>query len=345
MNKVEDYTISFNSNINQALEKLENGVKSKTLFVINKENKLIGSITDGDIRRALIKGKSPKDKLNGFYNPTPFSLQLEYKIEEIISARKSGILVIPILDDSNKICEVIDFKLQKSKINIEALIMAGGLGTRLRPLTLETPKPLLKIGGREILDYIVSDLIDYGISKIYISVNYLSEKFIEFLDSKEYSIPIELVFEKQQLGTIGALNLIKNKIKSKDLLVTNGDLLTDLDFERFLMLHKTNRAMMSVGCLVVENKIPFAVLDTDNSEIISFKEKPTIQHKVNGGIYLINNKLFNQLPETEAFFNATDLLSKAIQLGKAHTYEHKGEWIDIGTLDQFEKAKARFLTN
>lgn len=314
---------------------------SRTLFVVNDENKLVGSLTDGDIRRGLLNGLEISQPIEVFMNTQfKFLKQSENNLILIKEYGNAGINLIPLLDDNFQLLEVLDLKKTRTKLPVMALIMAGGRGERLRPLTEVTPKPMLKVGGKPIIEHNIDRLINYGIKDIYISVKYLKDQIIaHFGNGESKGINIYYIEEDEALGTIGALGFIDEN-QYDDILVMNSDLLTNIDFEDFYNFYKENEANMALASVPYHVNIPYAVLQTTGHVISSFSEKPSYTYYSNGGIYLMKLALKN-LFEKGTFFNATDLMDKVIASNESSLihYPLLGYWLDIGKHQDFMKAQ------
>jgi len=234
---------------------------------------------------------------------------------------------------------MLSYLLIRSYLPVDAVIMAGGKGTRLRPLTKNTPKPLLKVGPKPIMEHNLDRLALYGIDDFWISVKYLGNQIEDFFgDGSKKSISLKYVWEDKPLGTIGAVSKIDD-FSHDYVLLTNSDLLTNLDYEHFFLDFKKNDADLAVVTIPYQVNVPYAVLETSNGHVINFKEKPTYTYYSNGGIYLIKKTALGYLPK-EGFFNATDLMEKLIEEGKkVISYPLSGYWLDIGKHEDFEKAQ------
>ncbi len=340
MRNYKEHLLPTESTVRDALIKLQDLAKDAILFVVDNEDRLLGSLTDGDIRRGLIDGINVTDKVDTIIQANPkFIKKGEKNIEKIIEYREGNYRILPVVDNQSKVVNVINFRLIRSYLPVDAVIMAGGKGTRLRPLTKNTPKPLLKVGPKPIMEHNLDRLALYGIDDFWISVKYLGNQIEDFFgDGSKKSISLKYVWEDKPLGTIGAVSKIDD-FSHDYVLLTNSDLLTNLDYEHFFLDFKKNDADLAVVTIPYQVNVPYAVLETSNGHVINFKEKPTYTYYSNGGIYLIKKTALGYLPK-EGFFNATDLMEKLIEEGKkVISYPLSGYWLDIGKHEDFEKAQ------
>ncbi|MCX2680680.1 nucleotidyltransferase family protein [Galbibacter sp. EGI 63066] len=340
MRNYKDHLLIKGNLIKEALVKLDLLAKDAILFVVDDEDKLIGSLTDGDVRRGLIKGASINDKVESIIQDHPrFIRKGEVDIQKIIEYREGNFKILPVVDKNNIIVNVINFREVRSYLPIDAVVMAGGKGQRLRPLTDSTPKPLLKVGDKPIMEHNLNRLAKYGIDDFWISVKYLGEQIESYFgNGKDRNSKIHYVWEDEPLGTIGAVSKIKD-FAHEYVLVTNSDLLTNLDYEDFFLDFVDQDADFSVVTIPYNVNIPYAVLETSNGHIMNFKEKPTYTYYSNGGIYLMKKSILNLLPK-DSFYNATDLMEKLIKENyKVISYPLAGYWLDIGKHEDFEKAQ------
>lgn len=338
-----DYSLHIIRNtasVKEALVKLNQLTEHLTLFVVDSDHRLVGSITDGDIRRGLISGKTIEDSVTTVMNENfKYLKNGSINIHDVKKYRENLLDVIPIVNDDFTIDRVINLTEVKTILPIHVAIMAGGEGKRLRPLTEKVPKPLLKVGNKPIIEYNIDRLISYGIENIHISVNYLGDKIKEYFKSGESKgIKIDYITETFSLGTVGALSL--GKFDAFDaILLMNSDLLTDVDFEDFYMEFITSGADLAVVSIPYKVNVPFGVLETENTVVRSLVEKPTYTYYSNGGIYLIKKEVLARIPY-DKFYNATDLMEDLIrQGGKVVNYPHLSYWLDIGRMEDFEKAQ------
>lgn len=335
-----EHLIAFDQSPRDSLIKLNNLGADAILFVVDEEGRLKGSLTDGDIRRGFIKGLDFTTPLLEFVQKSPkYIRQADYNLSEIIQLRERHYLIFPVIDEADKVINIVNFRYQKSYLPVDALIMAGGRGERLKPLTDSKPKPMLMVGQKPIIEHNIDRLNAHGIDDIWISLRYLGEQIeAYFKDGRDKSLRIQYVYEQDALGTIGALALIENLVHDT-ILVMNSDLLTNIDFEDFYLFFKNQEADMAIASIPYTVNVPFAVFETDNHTITGFKEKPTYTHYSNAGIYLIKKSVINQIPKNKPF-NATDLMETLINnKKKVVSYNLIGYWLDIGRHDDYNKAQ------
>lgn len=345
MGTFSNYIICANESVLAALRRLNmfKSEESLTLFVVNECGKVIGTITDGDIRRALISGVTLESSLSDIAHRQFNYINIEdLDVAQIYKARVSGIELLPVLNSDFEIVDVLNFKIQKSYLPIDAVLMAGGKGERLRPLTEKTPKPLVKVGEKCIIDYNIDNLIAYGVKHLNVTVNYLGEQLEEHFAEPRNGVYVRTFREPKFLGTIGSIKFV-DTFHNDYILVMNSDLFTDIDFEDFFLHFREHDADMSVAAVPYNVSIPLGILDLDGRNIKGLLEKPKYNYYANAGIYLIKRSALVEIPEDE-FFNATDLIEKLISQGKSVIrYPLKGTWIDIG--QHADLAKARDLVS
>lgn len=340
MRNYRDHLLNELSSIKDALIKLDQLGMDAILFVVDDCEVLIGSLTDGDVRRGLIKGLSIDGAVTTILQSNPrFLRKGDGDIKKVIEYREGNFRIIPILDKDDKIVNVINFREIRSYLPVDAVIMAGGRGQRLQPLTDTVPKPLLRVGNKAIMEHNVDRLALYGIDDFWFSVKYLGEQIKDYFgDGKKKNINIQYVWEDTALGTIGAVSKIDN-FEHDCVLVTNSDLLTNIDYEHFFLEFIKQDADLAIVTIPYEVRIPYAVLETQNGNITSFKEKPTYTYYSNGGIYLMKKTSLKYLPK-ESFYNATDLMATLINEGlKVVSYPLSGYWLDVGKHEDFDRAQ------
>lgn len=311
---------------------------TQSLLVVDEEQKLVGTLTDGDIRRGLISCAELSDSVSAIMNKDfRYILESEFDVAHLRSFRDKHVLFIPVLDAECHIVDVVNLKKYKSCLPIDAVLMAGGKGERLRPLTEKTPKPLLKVGDKCIIDHNVDRLISYGINHVNVTVNYLGEQLEEHYAEPRNGVKVRTFREPKFLGTIGSIKFV-DTFYNDTVLVMNSDLFTNIDYEDFYLHFKANNAEMSVAAVPYNVSIPYGILDLEGRNIKGLLEKPKYNFYANAGIYLIKKSALAEIPEDE-FFNATDLIEKLIAQGKSVIrYPLNGTWIDIGNPQEYAKA-------
>jgi dTDP-glucose pyrophosphorylase len=341
---LQKHLIFSDSTIKEALFKLNILGPDAILFVVDTDQKLIGSLTDGDIRRGILDDLTLKENLTNFINKSPKILhKKEYNIQNVIEYRNDGYRIVPLVDNDGIVCDILNFRLCKSFLPLEVVIMAGGRGERLKPLTNETPKPLLKVGGKSIIEHNIDHLINYGVKIIHVSIGYLGSQIINYLkDGREKGIAIKYIDENSPLGTIGAAAQA-NLSEHNDILIINSDILTNIDYEDFYLDFIDKKAKFSVLSVPYKVNVPYAVLETIDENVVSFKEKPTYTYYSNGGIYLMKKECLDMIPRN-SFFNSTDLMELLISKGeKILSYPLRDYWLDIGKHEDFERAQQDIL--
>ncbi len=340
MRPFNQHLILSGSTVLSALKVLNVLSQDAILFVVDQQGKLLGSLTDGDVRRGLLNNFTVESKIDEIIQPNPRYIRKgNYDIQKVIEYREEDYRVIPVLDDLDRVVNVINFRYLKSYLPIDAVIMAGGRGQRLQPLTDTVPKPLLLVGDKPIMEHNLNRLSMFGIDDFWISVKYLGEQIENYFgDGKQKNINIEYVWEDEKLGTIGAASKINN-FKHDYVLVTNSDLLTNIDYEQFFLEFINKGADLAVLTIPYQVAIPYAVLETDKGRVKSFKEKPTYTYFSNGGIYLMKKEMIQLIPKNR-FYNATDLMEDLIQLDKKIiSFPFSGYWLDVGKHEDYEKAQ------
>ena len=336
----EKHLIKTGISIREVLSRLDKLASDAILFLVGDDNTLIGSLTDGDIRRGLIKGLNLEDKITEFIKVNPkYLVKGNFNIEEMDFWRNNNYKVIPVIDDQKRIVDIINFRLQKSYLPIDAVIMAGGQGARLRPLTLTTPKPLLKVGGKPIIEYNIDRLKDFGVRNITLSIKYLGQQLRDYFnDGTHKDLNITYVEEDEPLGTIGSVSLIE-EIFNEYVLVMNSDLLTNIDFEDMFGSLINSEGEMIVATTPYEVEIPYGVIETEGDRVSALKEKPTYTYYSNAGIYIIKKEHLSLIPDNK-HFNATDLMEALYTNGKKVVhYPIIDYWLDIGKPHDYEKAQ------
>jgi NDP-sugar pyrophosphorylase family protein len=302
---------------------------------------MVGTLTDGDARRGIIAGIDVHDTIEKVMHRNFNFLRrgVDDDVKHIKQQKLLKMKLVPILDNEDHIVDIIDLERYRTKLPIDAVIMAGGKGERLRPLTEKTPKPLIKVGDKEIIDYNVDSLISYGIQHISVTVNYLAEQIKAHYRTPHLGVQVKTVQEPEFLGTIGAAQLVK-KFYNDTILIMNSDLFTNIDFEDFYLHFMENDADMSAAAVPFSVSVPYGIFQLERHQVKGILEKPTYNYYVNAGIYLIKRSVLENMLPKQIFFNATDFMEKLISSDhKVIRYPLSGYWIDIGNKDQLAKAR------
>ena len=337
---IQKYCLSENASIKDALIALNNlSGDVQTLFVLDEKKCMVGTLTDGDIRRKLIEGSTLEDKVTmAMHRQFRYIEKDNADVANIKQLREMNIVLLPSLDKDKHIVHVYNLKKHLSILPLDAVLMAGGKGERLRPLTERTPKPLLLVGDKSIIDYNVDSLINFGVENISITVNYLKEQIEDHFKEPREGIQVNCIRENDFLGTIGAVKNI-DTFKNDVVLVMNSDLFTNIDYEDFYLDFLNSDADMAAAAIPYSVNVPYGIFELDGQQVQGVREKPTFNYYANAGIYLIKRKLLDIIPE-KTFYNATDFMEAVISKGfKVTRFSLTGYWIDIGKLEDYKKAQ------
>lgn len=313
--------------------------------VVNNKEELVGSITDGDIRRAILRGKSLQVPITEVMNPNPVYVSTNLSKEKQLAFMKQRkVNQLPLVDENKRVQDVLfydDMTVVTEKINT-IVLMVGGLGTRLRPLTNDLPKPMLPIGGKPILENIIMHFKSFGFVNFILSVNYKKEVIKNyFQDGKSLGVTITYIEETERLGTAGALSLIKEEI-NEPFFVMNGDLLTNTNYEQLLDFHLVNQATATMCVREYEYQVPYGVIEVEEHRLTSIVEKPVQKKFVNAGIYVLQPEVLNYIPKNQ-YYDMPELFNYLIQQQKeVAAFPIREYWMDIGQLEDYEKAQLRY---
>lgn len=327
--------------------------QNRIVLVFDENDRLLGTITDGDIRRALLRGLSLDDPVRTVYNPDPITCSIHDSREKVLrTAIDNEVFQIPIVDDSGKVVtvEIMENLLRPTLYPNKVVIMAGGLGSRLRPLTNSTPKPLLEIEHKPILEKIIIDFVRQGFKNFILCVNYKAEMIEDyFKDGSRFNADITYVKEERRLGTAGPLALLKGLL-DEPFFVMNGDILTNLDFSQMIKHHITQNAVATMGVREYEVQVPYGVIQVEGNRITGIDEKPLHTFYVSSGIYVLDPESLAYIPD-DTFFDMPELFERLIEAGKhCIPYLIREYWLDIGNINDFKKANsdseiARIMAN
>ena len=336
--KIEVFYIKKNSKIIDAISKL-NDVKSKFLLVVDNKSLYQGVLNDGDIRRGILKGFNIDDKISNIYNKNPISFNKSLtpiKSEKIFNDKK--INFFPIINNKRVKEIFVNEEFNKPTLDNKLVVMAGGKGTRLGKFTKYTPKPMLKIKGKPILEHLIDRSKKQGVCNYIFTVNYLSSIIKKyFKNGKSKNIKIDYLHEKKPLGTAGSLYYLKKE--KKDLIVSNADLFTNIDYLDLLSFHKKNKSDFTVVIKKMKWSFPYGAIKYKNFRLAKLNEKPVYKSDVIAGVYVINPKILNIL-KSPRYLNITDLIQKILKLKKKiFIYPIYEDWIDIGSYNEYLKIK------
>jgi dTDP-glucose pyrophosphorylase len=332
--------IQESNEIKEAFRKLNLVPQNLTLFVTNADGKMVGTLTDGDIRRGFLRGLELSDPVEKFMcYPFQYITDIETDPAQIKKIKNKGIKLLPVLDNTGKILRVIDFSKVKTILPLDAILMAGGRGERLKPLTDKIPKSLLMVGNKSIIDHNLDHLRQFGIRNFYITLNYLAEMIEQQIgNGNDNDLKINYIHETEPLGTFGSVRLI-NKFEHNIVLVMNADLFTNIDLEGFYENFIEQKADMSIATIPYTVDVPYGVLNINDERVKGFREKPTYTYHSNAGIYLFRSELIKTIPVHKSF-DATDFLQTLIDNGKiVIRYPIIGYWIDIGKPEDYKKVQ------
>ncbi len=328
-----------------ALKKLD---KSGTgiLLIVDSKDKLLGVITDGDVRRALLKNISLQAPVSEVMNRKFRSWPLEKSRETaILYLKRMELRQLPVVDKNGTLVDIILLDTEEFKNSPNPVVfMAGGMGSRLHPLTQDVPKPMLAVGGKPIVEIMLDRFANQGFDQFFMCTNFKSE-YIEnhFQSGEKWNVSIKFAREEKRLGTAGALSLLKNDLKMP-FVVMNADILSGLDLYKFLEFHQKNPAIASVCVAQYSVEVPYGVVEMKNQRIVNIVEKPTHRFHINSGIYLLDPKVFDFIPFNE-FLDMPALLHKLIDAGHTvNSFPLHEYWADIGNVGDYEKANADFGT-
>lgn len=340
--------ITGNCTIKHALE-IINNEGLHVAIVIDGEKRLLGMVTDGDIRRGLLSDLSLSDSVDTVMNSSPVTVKHGTSKEQLVDLmEEKQILSIPILNDLGQIVglETLHSALIKKKFQHPVFIMAGGFGTRLKPLTDSCPKPMLQVGAKPILETVIDGFIKSGFVNFYISTHYMPELIKSHFGSGEHlGINITYVHEEKPLGTGGALGLVKEHLNNTlPLIMINGDVLTNVDYKSLLEFHIENKADATMCVREYTYQVPYGVIEGCDGRIKSMVEKPIYRFFVNAGIYVVSQSVIHSVKKNEYIDMPTLLERHMEQKDNIHMFPVHEYWLDIGRMDDFNRAQVDIKT-
>jgi dTDP-glucose pyrophosphorylase len=340
----EQTLVGAGSSLRQALETIDRA-GSQMALVVDAGRRLLGTLTDGDVRRGLLKGLRLDDPVAGAMHTAPTCARAGDSRQSILATmRRLGLHQVPVLDANGVVTGLAtldDFLVAQARENW-VVIMAGGLGTRLEELTRETPKPMLRIGSRPLLETILRGYAEQGFSRFYFAVNYKAEQIeAHFGDGRAFDVEVRYLREQQRLGTAGALSLLPER-PACPVVVTNADLLTKEDFGRMVDLHVDSGAEATMAVRDYEMQVPFGVVRERDGRIEAIEEKPTQRFVVSAGMYVLSPQALDLVPR-DRFFDMPSLFTAMVERGlRTRCHAVNGYWLDIGRLHDYERANLDF---
>jgi len=344
MINISEISLHDNATIMNSLDVISSGAV-KIALVVGADNKLLGTLSDGDIRRGLLRKKTLNDTIEDIYFKSPVTAKRGTLREDLLRLCSiNKISQVPIIDDDQKVIDLflLDSELSRKQHANNVVLMVGGLGTRLRPLTKHMPKPMLNVGDRPILETIVKGFVDCGFTNITMCLGYKSNVIQDyFQDGSAFGASIDYIVEEKRLGTAGALSLLKKKL-NKPFFVMNGDLLTNVNFENMLDFHELNNSKATMCVREYDIQVPYGVVNLNKEKIVSIEEKPIHSFFVNAGIYLLEPECIDLIP-SNTFYDMPLLFEELILNNKKTvSFPLKEYWLDVGRISDYEKAKFEY---
>jgi len=315
-------------------------------LVVDEDRRLLGTVTDGDVRQAILRQLSLQEPVEKIMCTSCTVSSIHDDREKTLSImRQKELRHIPIVDDSGRVMDLkilMDIVKPQVRENL-VILMAGGLGTRLKPLTNDCPKSLLKVGGKPILEIILDNFIEYGFHRFLISVNYKAEMIEDhFGGGSKWDVEIRYLRENKQLGTAGALSLLSER-PTQPFFVMNGDLLTKVNFQQLLDFHNQYQGQTTMAVREYDFQVPYGVVEVRKSQLVGINEKPVHRFFVNAGIYVLEPEVLDLVPRNQ-FFNMTDLFDRALERNfRTAMFPVREYWLDIGQIQDLERANGEFI--
>jgi len=331
--------------LEQAIRIVDNAAL-RIALIVDQNDRLLGTLTDGDVRRALLRQLPLNTPVIEVMNTKPVIAKQGISENRLLKMLEQyDLLQIPLVDSEGHVVGLANLHdiLSKHRYDNPVFLMAGGFGTRLRPLTNNCPKPMLKVGGKPILERIMLNFIEAGFHRFYISTHYMPEVICDhFGDGENWGVSIKYVHEEEPLGTGGALGLLPYDEIDQPMFVMNGDLLTSLNLESFLEFHQGQNGVATMCVKEYEYQVPYGVIVSEGTQIKSMLEKPVHSFFVNAGIYLLNPGLVKSV-QRGICIDMPTLLEREINLGRTvNIFPVHEYWIDVGRIDDFRRAQNEF---
>jgi dTDP-glucose pyrophosphorylase len=331
------------------IECIDRSGRISIALIVDEEQRIISTITDGDVRRGILAGISLGEAVSNLLpiksqmpHPEPVTASIGFSSTQYLEImQEKAVKQIPLIDPDGKVRDIVilsDVLIQHPRLPLQAVVMAGGLGTRLRPLTDNVPKPMLSVGGRPLMELTIEKLHNAGIEHVDISTNYRAANIMDYFgDGKAFGIDLSYIQEDRPLGTAGALGLMD--VPDKTLLVINGDIITQVDFRVMLDYHKEQKAELTVGVRQYGVQVPYGVIECDGSQVRGLKEKPKISFLVNAGIYLLEPSVYAYITKGDRL-DMTDLIQRLLDSNHSVvSFPIIEYWLDIGQPEDYQQAQ------
>jgi dTDP-glucose pyrophosphorylase/CBS domain-containing protein len=346
MSDWKSIVVSSSTPLGEAISKIDTSGLQVAL-ILDKERRLEGILTDGNVRRAILAGKNLEIPVSEVMTPSPTAVPADTAREAMLAIlRRTNFHHLPLLDSSDRVVGLVTLDELIGGLDRPnwVVLMAGGLGSRLHPLTEHCPKPLLSVGGKPILESILEQFSGYGFNRIYLSVNYRAEMIQEYFGSGDrWGVSINYLHETECLGTAGALSLLP-EIPPEPIIVMNGDLLTHANFDNLLKFHAAQSSVATMAVREYDFQVPYGVVRLEGARIQTIEEKPVHKFFVNAGIYVLSPEALTFL-DVGRQLDMTTLFERLIAEGKATAaYPLREYWLDIGQLEEFERAQREWRT-
>ena len=348
IDELSELCVSADSTIRQVIACIEKNT-AKIALVVNEDTQLLNTVTDGDVRRAMLAGTDLDEPVKLLQERKLASSQYKQAVtaplgtdtDELLQLmRERDVRQVPLVDEKQSVVGLVTLRelIADDTLPIQAVVMAGGSGTRLRPLTENLPKPMVPVGGRPMLERIIEQLRDAGVSRVMVTTHYKSELISNhFGDGHGFGVNISYVEEDKPMGTAGGLSQLEPS--DDPILVINGDILTRIDFRAMLDFHVEHKAEMSVAVRRHETQIPYGVIETEDEKITQVLEKPIVNHFINAGIYLLNPAVFKLIPENDSY-DMPELINRLINDGRTViSFPVREYWLDIGQHKDYMRAE------
>ena len=341
---VGDYVIGPQATIFDAIACI-NRNRMQIALVVDDNQRLMGTLTDGDVRRALLRNQPLTTPVAGIMTRNPRMAPADSDDTKLFRLMRAlQIRHLPLVDEEGRVVglRTLDGLLHNPRRPNRVVLMAGGLGSRLRPLTHTLPKPMLPVGGRPLLETILETFVDQGFWRFAISLNYLAETIIgHFGDGGRWGVEIEYLQETTRMGTAGSLTLLRQR-PDEPVLVMNGDILTSVDFRQMLQFHQDNDAMATMALHEYTLQVPYGVVEVQDHRLTGIAEKPVHHHFINAGIYVLDPRAWDRIPKGTPF-DMPDLFQSLINDGETTVaFPIREYWLDIGQPQDLQRAETEF---